>query len=165
MYTQTKVLSSEDCNDLISLFQERHGDTFRLDWLTERGELHTDRKQRLYLFPRSDIMYQSLCEKILAHYPDGYVIEIFIAQYTVGEGVDWHTDFPYYEKRPPYENKRQINFSILLTNDFEGGMLQVNDETVDTPIGVATFFDVKTDHRVTRVTSGIRYSLIGWVYM
>lgn len=165
MHTQVKLLSDKDCNDLINLFQERHDETFRLDWLTERGDLHTDRKQRLYLFPRSDKLYKSLCDKVLAHYPDGYVIEIFIAQYLEGEGVDWHTDYPFYEKRPPYENKRRYNFSVLLTNDFKGGILEVNNESVETPVGVATFFDTTFDHRVTRVTEGTRYSLIGWIYM
>jgi hypothetical protein len=165
MVSQVKLLSDQDCNDLINLFHERHSDTFRLDWKTERDNLDTDRRQRLYLFPRSDKLYQSLCDKILRYSPEGYIIEIFIAQYVKGEGVDWHTDFPFYEKQPPYDNKRHNNFSILLTNDFEGGILEIDNESVDTPVGVATFFDTSFDHRVTRVTSGTRYSLIGWIYM
>ena len=165
MYPQVKLLNDDDCNDLINLFHERHEKTFRLDWKSERGGRPTDRKQRLYLFEKHDTIYQSLREKLLSDYPDGYLIEIFIAKYEEGEGVDWHTDFEYYEKSPPLKNKRRYNFSILLTNDFEGGILEVDNESVDTPIGVATFFDTSLDHRVTRVTKGARYSLIGWIYM
>jgi hypothetical protein len=161
--SQKQLLSKNECDELIDLFYERYSSTFRLDWEKERGDLHTDRKQRLYLFEKSDILYKTLSDKILGN-QDGYLIEIFIAQYNVGEGVDWHTDYPYYEKQPPLHNKRRINFSILLTDDYKGGILEVDNERVSTPVGVITFFDVTSNHRVTRVTNGTRYSLIGWIY-
>lgn len=176
-YTQKPILDPIECDELISLYHKRHDDTFRLDWKVERNNLYTDRKQRLYLFGQYDILHRTLTEKILSHHSQvcneleieqialPYVKEIFIAEYNVGEGVDWHTDFEYHEKQPPFVNKRRYNFSILLNSSYECGILEVNKESVNTPIGVATFFDVNTDHRVTRVTDGTRYSLIGWVYM
>ena len=161
--SQKELLSHSECEELIRLFNDRINSTFRLDWDTERSNLPTDRKQRLYLFEKSDILYKQLSNKILGD-QDGYLIELFIARYNVSEGVDWHTDFEYYEKQPPYKNKRRINFSIVLTNDFKGGILEINSESVSTPVGTITYFDASINHRVTRVTDGTRYSLIGWIY-
>lgn len=120
----------------------------------------------MYLFPENDKIMKPFSDRILEKFEKGsYLKDVFIAEYNVGEGVDWHTDFPYFEKEPPYKNERRINFSILLNNSFEGGILEVNDKTLNTPVGTVTFFDVNFNHRVTRVTKGTRYSLIGWVYM
>lgn len=161
--SQKELLTPNECAELVQLFNDRISSTFRLDWEVERDDLYTDRKQRLYLFEESDILFTQLSDKIIGD-QDGYLIELFIARYNVGEGVDWHTDFPCYEKQPPCLNRRRINFSIVLTDDFEGGILEVENEKVSTPVGTITYFDAKTNHRVTRVTSGTRYSLIGWIY-
>lgn len=161
--SQKELLSPKECEDLIDVFNHRIEYTFRLDWKIERDNLPTDRKQRLYNIEQSDILHKHLSNKILGN-QDGYLIELFIARYNVGEGVDWHTDFEYYEKQPPYRNKRRINFSILLTNDFKGGILEIDSESLSTPVGTITYFDRALNHRVTRVTDGTRYSLIGWIY-
>lgn len=161
MYSQKKILDIDYCDMLVDLFHEQYHKTFRLDWKTERSGLLTDRKQRLYLIDVDTDLHKKLSSKIT---DSGYLIELFVVQYEVGEGVDWHTDFEYHEKQPPYKNERKINFSVPLTNDHSGGILEVDNESVDTEIGVCTYFDVKTNHRVTRVTEGTRYTLIGWIY-
>lgn len=159
-------LTGTECSEFLYEYQRRYDATFRLDWEVERTIFHTDRKQRLYLFPENDKIMKPFSDRILEKFEKGsYLKDVFIAEYNVGEGVDWHTDFPYFEKEPPYKNERRINFSILLNNSFEGGILEVNDKTLNTPVGTVTFFDVNFNHRVTRVTKGTRYSLIGWVYM
>ena len=65
---------------------------------------------------------------------------------------------------------RKLSFSILLSDpeEFEGGDLVIHDgynpSVVDRVKGRATFFPSYTLHEVTPVTSGVRYSLVGWVH-
>jgi PKHD-type hydroxylase len=64
---------------------------------------------------------------------------------------------------------RKLSFSVQLSDPdtYEGGDLQLHYQ--NDPIiakkeqGVATFFPSYMLHEVTPVTSGIRYSLVGWV--
>ena len=64
---------------------------------------------------------------------------------------------------------RKLSFSVQLSDPstYEGGELHLN--YMQDPIvakkeqGVATFFPSYVLHEVTPVTSGIRYSLVGWV--
>jgi len=65
--------------------------------------------------------------------------------------------------------RRSLSFSVQLSdpNTYTDGELKVyyKDKTVvgNKNIGDITFFDSSYPHEVTRVTSGIRKSLVGWV--
>ena len=67
---------------------------------------------------------------------------------------------------------RKISFSIILNTDYEGGnfefevgALHEKERTITlTPkLGCAIVFPSFTFHRVTPVTKGTRYSLVGWI--
>ena len=64
---------------------------------------------------------------------------------------------------------RKLSFSIQLSSpdSYEGGDLELHYTTpscvAKRDLGVATFFPSYCLHEVTPVTSGIRYSLVGWV--
>jgi PKHD-type hydroxylase len=66
-------------------------------------------------------------------------------------------------------NHRKLSFSIQLSNpeDYTGGDLNLHYkksyETAKKDRGVATFFPSYCLHEVTPITSGKRYSLVGWV--
>lgn len=88
-------------------------------------------------------------------------------KYDVGEKYDWHIDTIWNQ-----EDTRKISFSLLLNDDFEGGDLQFEigspgtEEritTVKMKKGDIVFFPSYLWHRVTPVTRGERYSLVGWV--
>jgi PKHD-type hydroxylase len=68
------------------------------------------------------------------------------------------------------ERVRKLSFSLLLSDpeDYRGGNLQLLDETGKPYIaprhrGVITLFDSRTQHRVQKVTQGVRKSIVGWV--
>jgi len=113
-------------------------------------------------------------------------------QYTVygdGEYYGWHTDAGLATHYKPSkignrgtgeqitqdfinencERVRKLSFSLLLSDpeEYEGGNLQLLDETGKSYIaprikGSIILFDSRTSHRVTKVTKGIRKSIVGW---
>ena len=67
------------------------------------------------------------------------------------------------------EYVRKLSFSLLLSDPdtYEGGNLQLLDETGKSYIaprqrGTIILFDSRTQHRVQKVTKGVRKSLVGW---
>ena len=112
-------------------------------------------------------------------------------QYTVygeGEYYGWHNDAgltSYYKPstvgnhgpeiandfiNQNCEKVRKLSFSLLLSDPdtYEGGNLQLLDETGKSYIaprqrGTIILFDSRAQHRVQKVTSGVRKSLVGWV--
>lgn len=87
-------------------------------------------------------------------------------KYDVGERYDWHIDMIWDEP-----DSRKISFSLLLNDDFEGGDLEFEIGSPGTEERITTvkmrkgdivFFPSYLWHRVTPVTKGERYSLVGW---
>ena len=67
------------------------------------------------------------------------------------------------------EMVRKLSFVMQLSNpdDYEGGNLQLLDEGGNSYIaprqrGTVILFDSRTQHRVLKVTKGIRKSIVGW---
>lgn len=68
------------------------------------------------------------------------------------------------------EQVRKLSFSLLLSDPdtYEGGNLQLLDETgksyyAPRKRGTIILFDSRTQHRVQKVKSGVRKSVVGWV--
>ena len=115
------------------------------------------------------------------------------ARYGVGEYYNWHsdtsipvqykpqiqisatestTDDNYLRERAAIKNElvRKISFSLQLSDpdDYEGGNIQFIDESNQNYIaprqkGSLIIFDSRTKHRVCKVRSGVRKSIVGWV--
>ena len=115
------------------------------------------------------------------------------ARYGVGEYYHWHsdtsipvqykpqiqisatestTDDNYLKERVAIKNElvRKISFSLQLSDpdDYEGGNIQFIDESNQNYIaprqkGSLIIFDSRTKHRVCKVRSGVRKSIVGWV--
>ena len=108
--------------------------------------------------------------------------------YSVGQYYGWHTDSDLSIHYKPEEIKesetinpieylnktcesvRKISFVLQLSDpdDYEGGNLQLlasNGKPYFAPRkrGTIILFDSRTQHRVLKVTKGIRKSLVGWV--
>jgi len=67
------------------------------------------------------------------------------------------------------EKIRKISFSLLLSDpeEYEGGNFQLMDEAGRSHFaprhrGVVVVFDSRARHRVTKVTKGVRRSIVGW---
>lgn len=69
-----------------------------------------------------------------------------------------------------YHENRKLSFVMQLSNpeDYEGGELRLHQGAIPDRIpkekGLITFFPSHTLHECTPVTSGIRYTLVGWIY-
>ena len=115
------------------------------------------------------------------------------ARYGVGEYYHWHSDTSipvqykpqiqisatesttndnYLRERAAIKNElvRKISFSLQLSDpdDYEGGNIQFIDESNKNYIaprqkGTLIIFDSRTKHRVCKVRSGVRKSIVGWV--
>lgn len=109
-------------------------------------------------------------------------------QYTEGQFYKWHTDHGLLNMYKPetedttgeqyisdkinteYENVRKLSIVMQLSDpsDYEGGNLQLLDENgrnyfAPRKRGTMIVFDSRTQHRVLKVTKGVRKSLVGWV--
>jgi PKHD-type hydroxylase len=87
-------------------------------------------------------------------------------EYKVGEYYDWHTDS---SPTDDLYKDRFCSIVIQLNDEYEGGYLQLKDESgdntiqLDKGIGTMYIFYSNIRHRVMPVTSGTRYSLVNWV--
>ena len=88
--------------------------------------------------------------------------------YDVGQYYDWHID---YNDNHPEGKIRKLSFTMILSDGFKGGKLQIETGgpreksrilDVPTELGTIVWFPSLTWHRVTKVTSGVRKSLVCW---
>jgi PKHD-type hydroxylase len=91
--------------------------------------------------------------------------KVQIGQYSIGGHYDWHVDAPFYERKGD-GIQRKISISLLLSDpdSYEGGDFLFKD--IDTPLtkkqGSIIVFPSGVTHKVTPVTSGVRYSAVTW---
>jgi PKHD-type hydroxylase len=101
-----------------------------------------------------------------------------LGRYGVGGFYHWHNDgLGDHESAinygdDPTEYVRKLSLTLVLNNDYEGGQFQLasyaspSRTIISTPelnkTGSLIVFPSFMDHRVTPVTKGTRYSLVGW---
>lgn len=88
-------------------------------------------------------------------------------EYGDGQFYNWHTDE---DLSLPKERIRKLSFTLQLSDpdEYEGGefqLLSFSNKMYAAPKerGTIIIFDSRSMHRVTRVKSGLRKSLVGWV--
>ena len=85
--------------------------------------------------------------------------------YQEGGCYDWHSDGK--GGSTPAQYERKLSMSFLLTDDYEGGELELEakpfHETLKPKPGIAVIFPSWLPHRVRPVTSGERISLVAWM--
>ena len=109
-------------------------------------------------------------------------------QYGVGQYYSWHNDAGLASQYKPVsvgnhhegrqhdfvnenlELVRKLSFTVQLSDpdEYEGGNVQFMDESGKSYFaprqrGAIVLFDSRTQHRVLKVTKGVRRSLVGWV--
>lgn len=104
--------------------------------------------------------------------------DIQISRYKEGDFYSWHRDGKgdhlsvYTEKNSIIQNRvRKLSMSVILNDDYDGGEFQFTHYSkekcdIHTPVpnkrGTIIVFPSDTEHRITPVTKGIRYSLVVW---
>ena len=96
----------------------------------------------------------------LNHFADA----IQATKYEVGQHYGWHVDQLYTGLLP-----RKLSMSLVLDTEFEGGELELyhppanKTNIIDIKAGHVCIFPSWIPHQVKPVTSGTRYSLVGWM--
>jgi len=92
-------------------------------------------------------------------------------QFTVYEGKGshyaWHSDFTTEQYNPGIIRKLSISLCLSSKDDYEGGEFQLmsgprNMKTISMDVGDVIIFPSDIIHRVRRLKSGKRVSLVGW---
>ena len=149
--------TQSECNDIISLSNIING-TYRDD--SDRGISYTFysiglNESTKWIFDRFDLyLYNSLGISVI-HQLD--VIHLF--KYSKGDKFCKHRDIYY---------KNQIyNVGACLNDDYEGGEFVLHEpEYMELPKETGTMYTFKhlLEHEVLEVTSGDRWSLIGFYF-
>ena len=98
------------------------------------------------------------------NYATSYMEPVQIGRYDNGGHYDWHCDS---FNPDEFNNQRKLSAVLFLSNpeDYEGGLLELKD--LDNPIpklpkGSIVVFPSVLPHRVTVVTSGVRFTAVAW---
>ena len=97
----------------------------------------------------------------------GFYDPLQVSQYDSNSGVfDWHADRgTFVNGRPP----RKLTVIVQLTDPsgYEGGNLEIrtgrDPQPLERTIGTVHVIPSFVLHRVTTVTAGVRYSMVGWI--
>lgn len=87
-----------------------------------------------------------------------------IMKYEKGGHYDWHVD------TGNSVCHRKLSFTIQLSDskDYEGGDIEFIGSKVDTKAfrqkGVCIIYPSFVPHRITKVTKGTRYAIVGWIH-
>lgn len=82
------------------------------------------------------------------------------AFYKTHVDVYWETG----EETPVYDRKLSISIQLNDPSQFEGGDLIINNQVVKLRKGQIVVFPSYVPHEVTKVTKGIRKSLVAWIW-
>ncbi len=164
LHTIKSFLSEQECFDLLTKYKSE------LD--LKPGEVVGDvfiRKSSIAFIPNIESIDNRLKDKLkeliqLKGYEVTELGPYQFTEYKVGEYYDWHID----SDREVYKH-RYCSIVIQLNDTYEGGYLQLKDESGDNTIqldkGIGTMYIFFSNllHRVMPVTYGVRYSLVNWV--
>jgi PKHD-type hydroxylase len=167
------VFTPEECDKIVSLWCE---DESIKGGLGERGTIEkkdtrssqiqwlsaTDPKNR-WIMVRLLQACITVNEQCYGFNLNGMIDAAFqLTRYKEGDEYGWHLDIGSGQLR-----YRKLSFSVQLSapEDYEGGNLEIAvppSNACKTKGTIITFPSFAT-HRVTPVTSGVRYALVGWV--
>ena len=97
-------------------------------------------------------------------------INVQYTKYQKGDFYSWHTDDDFNATHKKYQNVRKLSITVALNmGSYEGGDLQMilnhqkDPRTMRLEFGDVLLFPSFTQHQITPITKGIRYSLVSWV--
>lgn len=113
-----------------------------------------------------DWLFLKIKEYVEVTFPiKGYKIKadprLQFTEYSVGEHYNWHQD----DGEDSLTAERYRSIVIQLSDNYSGGFLEYKEngtKRFENGIGSLFTFPSYYSHRVTEVTSGVRYSLVGW---
>jgi len=181
-FSETKsVFNQDELNSIISL-----GEVDMEDATIEANKIKEHRSSSISWLKRDDtteFIYSKVLQLIYMenvnnkwNFDYDAIEDLQFTRYDKSQHYNWHADqtsTAYQFVDEELSGKiRKISFSIILNDDFEGGDFQFevgapHEEdriiTLTPSKGCAIVFPSFKFHRVTPVTKGVRYSLVGWI--
>jgi PKHD-type hydroxylase len=120
------------------------------------------------VFQKLSIIVNDLNSKYFNFDLWGFAEGLQFTEYKSPSGhYNWHTDMTY----KGYVRKLSVVLQLSEPDDFGGGFLELSDQMNDSKYnvqlkkskGTVYVFPSYINHRVSQVTTGTRYSLVGWV--
>jgi predicted 2-oxoglutarate/Fe(II)-dependent dioxygenase YbiX len=162
MYVTRKLLDPPGCKALIERLEEE-GNWYEYAIDDSHGQVRQairdlDMSAYADLYTRVLELAIQVNEENWGFHLEGWQQRLRVARYQPGYVHDWHVDYT-------TEDASKLAMSAPLNDGYEGGDLQLLEvDRVDLPgPGNAVFFPAFHGHRVTAVTGGVRYVLLGWL--
>ena len=167
-YKWEGVISSEECEEIITKYKDKEltaGKTDNEDTdKSRRALIHWVDKESMLTRMVMSFMTEAN-ERFFGYKIDGSEAVQF-GKYDEGGKYDWHTD----THNASDQTLRKLSTIVQLSNpdNYEGGEFQFFngvEEPEDLKIksqGSVIVFDSRDWHRLTPITSGVRYSLAQW---
>ena len=116
-----------------------------------------------WLYERIAALFNDFNDKVVHQDWTGYIECIQFAEYEVGDHYDWHFDYG-----NAFSN-RKISFILQLSdpNDYDGCNLEIMGAPYEPKTkerGTLIMFPSYVRHRITHITRGTRYCVVGWVH-
>lgn len=113
------------------------------------------------------LVYQAMMDRAVAFATDqgikvqGFVENLIVYRYIAGQRADWHHDYGSTEND---HSKVTVISQLNPSGEFSGGDLELLEEgVVSMRAGTVIAFPSWQAHRVTPLTRGTRYALVGWI--
>lgn len=168
-YNLIKLLKNEICNEAVSKLQTS---TEWSDGKFTTGDLLKDKKHNKEL--NMCDLYKELADMVMREVSqnqdiqDMILIKQFVTMLISKTGIDGgygsHYDSPFFPSLFSNELQRcDYSFTIFLNDNFEGGNLIIEDQTVKPKQGYMCIYPSQKYHQVTKVLSNERYVICGWL--
>lgn len=174
------ALNERQCDSIIEIANRlglEKSEVVTPDWKKK----YYDEKHRKCnsVYFKKDDLYNELYERIcIVHKKanesyfklDLESLDFMVAQYEEGDvAFEWHTDDPLFSSEGIYWSGRKLTsvFQLSMSSNYSGGDLEIElarnqTKTSNRNKGNCIIFPSFLPHRVTPITSGIRYSLVVW---
>ena len=176
-YASMPLFDDEEIKKIIDkLDEDKWDDSMVYDNKTEEISKHKIRsnKEQLLWPEQGGFPFDIITEEIFKVNSEYWNFDIryidfakdppLVLKYALNQEFNWHFDMS------GVESTRKLSFTIQLSdsNDYEGGDLQFGPVIESKPEikkkGNITIFPSYVWHRVTPITKGDRYALVGWIH-
>lgn len=159
----TKVIGEDVCKDFLEEIKEKK---IKVDAKTKSGKKGIRQVDAWRIPLKSNIgdrfNHITLDLNYTFNYRLSCIQDIQYLEYKVGDYYDWHSDVS-----EGISSLRKISMSYVLNDDFEGGELEIfhggENYVLDAKIEQLVAFTSFMNHRVRKVTKGVRKALVVWI--
>ena len=152
MVVQKVLFDEYECDEILSLYKNNHKNWFMHDRKYNSYEIFREMKNDFF-FKKLKLFFEDKTTYTLINFES-----IYFHLFEKGDFFSVHND---------KKNERVFGLGVLLNQNFIGGDFKfyLNEEfKIDKIAGNAYFFDVNHMHEITKITEGVRFSLLSFIH-